>query len=259
MSKNLLKAIMEEHTARAFSITGLAERIQEGYVLGRTVNTKPRKNFSPSSLAYAAGGGGCPRYWYFKFDGRDQIDDIDAYSAANMENGTLSHQRIQKAMERAGVAVQTEIKVISYDPPIFGYVDNMISWNGEEMPAEIKTMREESWQYRAKSGKAPDYHVVQLLIYMALMKKTRGVFIYESKNSHELYIIPVEMTPEYEQWLEDTFTWMRDVKKAFNDKELPVKPYRSNSKVCKKCPFREVCADAGEGVVKIPSLRPVGE
>lgn len=259
MSKNLLKALMQEPASRAFPVAGLAEKIQEGYINGRSINTKPRRNFSPSSLAYTAGGGGCPRYWYFKFEGQPQIDDADAYAIANMSNGTLSHQRIQKAMEDAELAVATEVKVTSEDPPIFGFVDNIISWLDEEIPAEVKTMREESWQYRVKSDKAPEYHIVQLLIYMKLLSKKRGVFIYESKNSHELHVIPLAMTPEYEQWLDNAFEWMRETKKAFDEKTLPTKPYRSNSKVCKKCPFREVCADAGKGVVKIPALEPLSD
>jgi CRISPR/Cas system-associated exonuclease Cas4 (RecB family) len=67
------------------------------------------------------------------------------------------------------------------------------------------------------------------------------------------------MTPADEQWLESLFDWMRSVKKAFDEKTLPVKPYRSNAKVCKKCPFRDVCAEAGKGEVSISPMEPLVE
>lgn len=259
MSKNLLKALMEESPKKPFSVAGLVQKIERGYLPEPVSKQKPRRNFSPSSLAYAPGGGACPRYWYFKFSGEDQINDADAYAMANMKNGTLSHTRIQEAIEKAGIAVDTEVKVVNDDPPIFGFVDNIIEWMGENIPVEIKTMREESWQYRIKAATPPGYHLIQLLIYMRLLGKKRGIFLYESKNSHALHAIPVEMTPADEKWLDSLFDWMRSVKKAFDDKTLPVKPYRSNSKVCKKCPFREVCAEAGKGDVTISPMEPLVE
>lgn len=257
MSKNLLKVLVEKTSPRAFPVGGLVEKIQEGYVSDQSNIQKPRKNFSPSSLAYMAGGGGCPRYWYFKFTGGYQSVESNPQALANMKNGTLSHGRIQDAIKKSGIAVDTEKKVINSDPPIFGFVDNIITWMGEELPVEIKTAREEAWQYRVKSDKAPDYHLVQLLIYMRLLDKKRGVLLYESKNTHALYAIPVEMTKEREEWLESAFDWMKTVKGAFDNKTLPTKPYRANSKVCKKCPFNKMCEEAGKGVVTIPPLRAV--
>jgi CRISPR/Cas system-associated exonuclease Cas4 (RecB family) len=258
MSKNLLKALMEEPKKKAFPVAGLIEKIESGYLEPAIKEQKPKKNFSPSSLAYAAGGGACPRFWHFKFAGEPQINDADAYAVANMKNGTLSHTRIQEAIKNSGLSVASEVKVISNDPPIFGFVDDLISWMEEHIPVEIKTVREEAYQYRVETNKAPVYNLIQLLIYMRLMKKNKGILLYESKNSHALHIIPVEMTPEYDAWLDRAFEWMRTVKKSYDDKQLPMKPYRSNSKVCKKCPFRDVCVSAGKGVVKIPPMESIG-
>lgn len=259
MSKNLLKVLMQEPTKRPFPVAGLVEKIESGYLGPEIQKQRPKRSFSPSSLAYGAGGGACPRFWHFKFAGKDQINDSDAYAVANMKNGTLSHTRIQEAIKNSGISVGSEIKVISEDPPIFGFVDDLVQWLDEEIPVEIKTMREESWQYRIETNKAPVYHLIQLLIYMKLLGKTRGILLYESKNTHALHAIPVVMTPDYEEWLDKAFEWMRTVKKSYDDGELPIKTYRSNSKVCKKCPFRNVCAEAGKGVVKIPALESLSE
>lgn len=201
----------------------------------------------------------CPRYWYYAFSGADFSDDADAYAVANMTNGTMSHERLQKAMKDSGVMIDDEVKVICEDPPIFGFADGLLSWDEEEIVAEIKTMREESFQYRKQSNKAPVYHLEQLILYMKVLKKSQGVLIYESKNSHELHIIPVEVNDEYIRWVDGAFEWMREVRKAWEDKTLPTKPYRSNSKVCKGCPVKETCFAGPKGDVKILPLEPLSK
>jgi hypothetical protein len=52
---------------------------------------------------------------------------------------------------------------------------------------------------------------------------------------------------------------MRTVRKAWEQKQLPEKNYRSNSKICKTCPIRATCEDAGKGLIKIKSLEPIDE
>jgi CRISPR/Cas system-associated exonuclease Cas4 (RecB family) len=91
-------------------------------------------------------------------------------------------------------------------------------------------------------------------MYMALMKKRKGVLIYESKNSHELHAEPVVMGEREQKFIDDAFEWMRTVYQAYEDNQLPKKPYRSNSKVCKRCPLAAQCAEAGVGDVKIAPM-----
>jgi CRISPR/Cas system-associated exonuclease Cas4 (RecB family) len=252
MAKNLIKQVMVRQKQSAINVDGLIEKIQSGYLVDRGPKHQKKKSFSPSSIAY--GHGECPRYWYLAFDGAEFADDADAYAVANMSNGTLSHDRIQTAMEKAGILKDKEVKVVYDDPPIFGFADGVIDWNSYEYPIEIKTMREESFQYRKTSNEPPDYHLIQLLIYMKIMKKEKGLFIYESKNSHELHIIPVEVNDEYIKWIDNAFDWMRTVRKAWEDRELPTKPYRSNSKICKGCPLKSTCDSSDKGTIKIKPL-----
>ena len=108
--------------------------------------------------------------------------------------------------------------------------------------------------YSKKSNKAPVYHLEQLVIYMKILKIANGVLIYENKNNHELHIIPVEVSNEYRQWADSTFEWMREVRKAWEDRLLPEKNYRSNSRVCKSCPVKSTCDTLGDGTIKIKSL-----
>lgn len=199
----------------------------------------------------------CPRYWFYAFSGADFADDADAYAVANMSNGTLSHERIQKAMKDSGVMIEDEVKIINDDPPIFGFADGMLMWEDEPLVAEIKTMREESFSYRKNTNKAPVYHLEQILLYMKVLKMAKGVLIYESKNSHELHIIPVDVKPEYIEWVDHAFAWMKTVRKVWEDEQLPMKPYRSNSKVCKGCPVKDTCFAGPKGDVKLLPLEPL--
>jgi CRISPR/Cas system-associated exonuclease Cas4 (RecB family) len=94
---------------------------------------------------------------------------------------------------------------------------------------------------------------------LKVLKKQKGVLIYENKNNHELLLIPVEVNDHYIKWVDKTFEWMRTVRKAWMDRTLPEKNYRSNSKICKSCPIQKACAEAGKGDIKIKSLEPLNE
>ena len=174
-----------------------------------------------------------------------------------MDNGTLAHGRIQKAIEQSGIAVEIEKKIITQDPPIFGFADAIIQWGEEQPVVEIKTMKEESFLYR-KYAKPPNYHLMQLIIYMKVLGKKLGVLLYENKNTHELHAITVEPEPEYVAWADYAFDWMKRVRAQWEGKEIPQKPYRSNSKVCKNCPIATTCASAEKGKEKIEPLEYLG-
>jgi CRISPR/Cas system-associated exonuclease Cas4 (RecB family) len=148
----------------------------------------------------------------------------------------------------------TEFKIRYDDPPIFGYGDAMLDWEGEEVVGEIKTMLNEGFEYRKNSMKPKSGHLIQLLIYMKILGKKKGVLIYENKNNHELLVLPIEVDDYYRQWIDATFQWMREVRKAWVDRTLPTKNYRANSKICKTCPIKAACDDAGTGVLKIKSM-----
>lgn len=239
------------------SMDALVQKIQSGYTANRGPRHQQKKTFAPSTIAF--GHGECARYWYLAFEGGTFEDHADPFAGANMTNGTKSHERIQQAMKDSGILIDEEFKIINEDPPIFGYGDVILDWEGEELLGEIKTAMAEGFEYRKKSRKAKTGHLIQILIYMKILKKSKGVLIYENKNNHELLLIPVTINDYYVKWVNETFEWMRTVRKAWEDKTLPKKNYRSNSKICKTCPLSKVCASAGEGDIKINSMEPLDE
>ena len=265
MAKSLLQQVMLKAEMRSpsrpsfLNTQELIDKINHGYIAKRGTKFTQKKTFAPSTIAYSHGE--CPRYWYLAFEGADFVDNADAYGGANMTAGTKSHERIQQAMEDAGILIDSEFKVTYNDPPIFGFGDVILDWAGEELLGEIKTMPNEGFEYRKAAGKPKTGHLIQLLIYMKILNKEKAVLIYENKNNHDLLILPVQVEPgSYAvQWVNQTFEWMKNVRKAWEDKTLPEKNYRSNSKICKTCPVRATCDQAGKGDLKILSLEPLDE
>lgn len=252
----MLKA--EDKIQKSFLDTQqLIDKINYGYIAKRESKFAKKNSFAPSTIAYSHGE--CPRYWYLAFEGAVFEDSTDPYGGANMTAGTKSHERIQQAMEDAGILKESEFKVTWNDPPIFGFGDVILDWGGEDLLGEIKTMPNEGFEYRKASGKPKLGHLVQLLIYMRILNKTKAVLIYENKNNHDLLVIPIEINDYYVKWVSQAFDWMKEVRKAWEDKKLPEKNYRSNSKICKTCPLRATCDQAGKGDIKIKSLEPLDE
>jgi CRISPR/Cas system-associated exonuclease Cas4 (RecB family) len=261
MAQNLLKQIMVKSPGEGPSFVdkdALIEKIRSGYTINRVDKFTKKNSFAPSTIAFSHGE--CPRYWYLAFEGGVFEDNADAYGGANMTAGTKSHERIQEAMGNVpDFLVDSEFKITNNDPPIFGFGDVILNWGGEELLGEIKTMPSEGFEYRKAAGKAKTGHLIQLLIYMKILKKARAVLIYENKNNHDLLIIPVEINDYYKKWVNAAFDWMTEVRQAWENKTLPTKNYRSNSKICKTCPLTKVCADAGVGEIKLKSLEPLDE
>lgn len=222
-----------------------------------------KKSFAPSGVGY--GNGTCPRYWYYAFNGAHFDYDTPAQAIQNMDAGTASGERIAKMLDNAGLLVRAEEPVEHQDPPIFGYIDAEVEWKGETVICEVKTTKQETWNYRAVQGKAPGYQLIQLLIYMYIKNKPRGFFLLENKNDHGILIFPVRMTDENKALVESVLDWMRTVKKNADEGELPMRPFTKSSIPCKGCPVRETCfegfkrgkvngTDPNPGTVDLPPL-----
>lgn len=233
--------------------------------LGRQDDFLTKKSFAPSGIGY--GSGKCPRYWYLAFHGANYKYDNTARERANMDNGTAAGERIAKLFKAAGILNKSEFKIIHDDPPIFGYGDLAVTWQGEEMIGEVKTTRHEAFQSRAALMKAPGYQMIQLLLYMWVFQKDKGFFVIEDKNTHELLILPVKMTPKNKEFIEGVVDWLRTVRKSSDEDKMPKRPFTKSSPECKSCPVFDDCwkgfvkgtakrkeVDPAPGVVDLPPL-----
>ena len=279
MAKNLLEQIMTKSIKKKVTnseedenfVAGLPTAINAGYLVKTKTKFVKKDNFSASGLTYGAGE--CPRYWTLAFDGQITYDNSDAIGVANRTQGSLGHGRIQEAIEASGLLAQDlemdpiprkydqqthpalEFRVKTDDPPFDGYGDVMIDYKGERLVGEIKTIRNDEFEYRKINRRSKMAHLMQLLLYMKVWKMRKGVMIYENKNTHELLTLPVVVNEHYRAWAEEAFDWMKLVYKNWQEKQLPEIPYRSNSKICKVCPIQKACAEAGDGTIKIKPMR----
>lgn len=250
----------ETLAGRRFDVQKLADLINEGYLKSkREPSDRAKKSFAPSGIGY--GSGKCPRQWFYSFTGGViREDDPDAVGIANMAYGTDAHTRLQKVFEDTGILVEAERKVVTDGrpdmPPIFGFADLVINWQGEEAVGEIKTTGQESYVSKKAKSTGAGYHLLQVLIYMRVLGLNKGFLIYENKNTQQLLIVPVTWNVANTKLVDDAFEWMNKVYKSWQDGEKPKRPFKSsNSVVCKTCPFRTHCWEDEEvGSVTLPTL-----
>lgn len=225
-------------------------KIYTGYLDEGDNSWKKKKSFAPSGLFY--GSGACAKRWFLSFKGGMYDSKVEPLQSANMKNGIKSHERIQEAMLKSGVAKEIERRVVLDDPPIFGFADAIIDWD-EEYVGEIKTTSHQNFEYRRNTNKIADYHLGQMLIYMYVLGIHKGIVIYESKDTNELHGITFEMTPEHREQVEAILEWCRKVWQMYQDDIMPKRSFRKDSKVCKSCPVELRCNEL-DGEVKVERL-----
>ena len=240
----------------AFDPNVFAQEMENSYLNQRRADGfTQKKTFSPSTIGY--GHGNCPRYWYIAFTGAEFSETTTAQGLANMQNGSAAHDRIQKVIGGIDRSTEFEIEIKNEDPPIRGYVDVIMDWNGEEVIGEIKTAKEEVYAIRQSSMKPSGNHLLQLLIYMKIRKASQGVFIYENKNTQELCLIPIRVNDRYIKIIDELFDWLRLVRKTYEDKTLPTRPFTKSKPACKGCPVFDVCwKELDDGEVEIEGYTP---
>lgn len=239
---------------KRFGVKEMARIIDEAYLGARRESKSTAKvSFSPSNLGY--GSGLCPRRWFYDFSGGfSRIDEADSVSIANMAYGTDSHARLQDIFEKAGILIEAETTIKSEDPPIFGFVDLVLNWQGKETIGEIKTTTQESFVAKKSKNKPAGYHLLQVLIYMKVKEAEQGFLIYENKNNQNLLIIPVFWTDENKKLIEDAWAWMKMVWEHCQDGELPKRKFSQKSINCKACNYSTHCWSDEVGEVDLPAL-----
>jgi CRISPR/Cas system-associated exonuclease Cas4 (RecB family) len=247
---------------KRFDVEKMADLLEQAYLSGRREPSDRAKiSFAPSGIGYGAGV--CPRRWYYDFEGGVlREEDSDAMGIANMSYGTEAHARLQDVFKQADILVEAERTVstrgVDGQPPIFGFADLIIDWQGEEAVGEIKTTSQESYVSKKSKNAPAGYHLLQVLIYMKVLELNKGFIVYENKNMQNLLILPVTWNVANTKLADDTWDWMTKVYdnwKAEGD-TLPKRPFRSVvSKACKSCPFNQHCwNDENDGVVDLPIL-----
>jgi len=257
MSKQIVKSLKFKKVD-GFDYGEFSKMIDKAYNdRRRDKRDMKKKTFSPSTIGY--GHGNCPRYWFIAFTGADFDEKFDATAIANMLNGTYAHERIQKIIEDTGVLKEVEREILSEDPPIRGFADLVLDWDGAEIIGEIKTTKTESFAHRQASMSPSSNHLLQILTYMKVEGAEEGFLLYEDKNTQDLCIIPVSMNEKNKKIIDETFDWMREVYQNYVDGLLPNRVFAKTTYACANCPVRKPCwnkSGLGEGEIEIGALIP---
>lgn len=223
-----------------FDPTEFARMYEEAVLSGKRPDEfTQKKTFAPSSVGY--GNGNCPRYWFIAFNGAEFENKTDAMGVSNMDNGTYVHDRIQKNMAKMPVFKANEIEITHDDPPIRGFADTIIEWNGKEVIGEIKSAKEEIFAIRQAEMQGLPYHKVQLLHYMKIKGAEQGFFFYENKNDNSFLVVPINMDEKNTALIEDVWAWMRTVYNAYKENVLPERTFTKSTWACKGCPVYKTC------------------
>jgi len=240
---------------KKFDVPGLAKIIEDAYekTEGREVSDRSKTSFAPSGLGY--GSGTCARRWYYDFEGGDTRQETsDTMGMANMAYGTAAHARLQNIFKESGILVSEEEEIIHEDPPIKGFADLVIHWQGEDVVGEIKTTTQESYVAKKAKQQPAGYHLLQVLIYMKVLGFDTGFLLYENKNTQNIMILPVYMTEANQEFVDNSFDWMRKVYANWEAQTKPNRAYTQKSIACKSCPFSTHCWQDEDGVVTIERL-----
>lgn len=256
MARDIVAGLKYRKQPAGFDANKLAKMLEDAYMMRQRPNGfKQKKTFAPSSIGY--GNATCARYWVLAFNGAEFVEKNDALGIANMAYGTDAHARIEQLFEDAGILADKEVEIKVQDPPIRGYMDVLVNWEGDTVPGEIKTTRPEMFAFRQSSMKPTPYNLFQILIYMHATNKKTGFLLYENKGDQSFLIIPVEMTKENRERLDNAFAWLRLVYAAYEAGDMPKQPVPTKkNKICKTCPLWDACWGEGapEGNVEIPLM-----
>lgn len=261
--RSVIKGLKLKSVKGRLSASEIAEAIEKGLLAQRrpAQAVTRKKTFSPSSIGY--GHATCARFWFIAFCGtEDWDDDVDAMGVANMGVGGMVHDYIQTALLSSGLVIEEEVEIKLADPPIRGYLDAVVDWQGEELVCEIKTTRQETFVLKEASGKPSANHLIQLLIYLKATGRKRGFLLYVNKNDQSYLVIPVELNEANEELIENVFSWLRTTRKAFDEGQLPIIPFtrarnsgEPSNRICRQCPVRKDCFEFyEEGDVMIPLM-----
>lgn len=192
---------------------------------------KQSDSFAPSNTS------NCARFHFYRFTGYEQDSVYSAQTLRIFDLGNRVEDAVGEMFKGLGVLLDEQVEINLYDPPIHGYIDFIIDWDGPKV-VECKSINENGFVYRKAMRKPTDSHYAQIQWYMKAMDHEEGFVFYYAKNTSE--ILPL-LVKRNDKWLEKTSQKYGIIHKAFMDGTKPERPYKVDSPTCAKCDARRYC------------------
>jgi len=194
-------------------------------------NNQPRER----KYLYASDIYGCQRKIAMQFKGNQK--SFDARTLRIFDNGNVTHERIEKYFSQAGMLIESEKVLPNFIEGIevHGRLDLLLNIDDEIVIGEIKSINLRNVETPKREHKA------QLMFYMHQMNIKKGLLIYESKQTQELFIFEQDYD---ENMVKKIIDWFKETDKKMRQKRLP-KKMNQNYYPCKfgkgECPYFEDC------------------
>lgn len=228
----------------------LRKRRMRTYEIPVVEDVRPGGRLSPSSIC------GCKRMAAFKFAGVRGELRIDPDNELIFEDGNWRHHKwqamfldMEKVLGRDRIRVLgIEQRVSNEELYIAGSLDVLLAirvrrgdgkvW--EKYLVDIKGINSQGFSRITMDNAAKAEHVRQVVTYCKLRKVTKGLLLYENKNTNELRVFHV---PFSEKLWGDVQEWSEEVIHALENEQLPpMHPdCEGGTYLWEKCPYRRLC------------------
>jgi CRISPR/Cas system-associated exonuclease Cas4 (RecB family) len=128
-----------------------------------------------------------------------------------------------------------EVNVNNKEHWFSGHVDCIFKLSGDFSLVDFKSMNSRMFgQLREPLEK----HVIQITIYLWILDMKSGFLLYENKDTQKMKLYEVERNAELVEQIKKR---AMGLKKILQQKKLPKRPFKKDSKQCKSCQFKKVC------------------
>lgn len=196
-----------------------------------TIKWKQSDTFAPSSSNQ------CARYAVYRFRGYNQKVSFSGKTKRIFDLGNRVEDAVGDFFKKLGILTQEQVEVNSDRPPIKGYMDFEIDWDGLK-PVECKSINDRGFLYRKTYHKPTDDHYRQLQSYLGVKDYESGFLFYYNKNDSDILPLLIKRDDKFLEKLFKKYDKIYEVHLAGN---LPERPYKKTSANCKKCDAFDHC------------------
>jgi len=240
---------------KALTSKGRIVPVAEKYLMQQQLDsTRDTKHLHPSEICKRDW---CPRSSWYTIKGYEKVERPLSFQTLNIfEEGHAIHNKWQTWLTNAGVLETVELPIFNDEFMLLGHADGVINDKKGRAILEIKsvgagTIRVEDPDLFSNSA-TPDEmwkkvrqpfmtHLRQVNLYMFATDIHEAVFIYEWKATQDVKEFSVKYQPHL---IESILSGCKAVIRGLESGIPPMRPSwieDSSSRVCKSCPYRNVC------------------
>lgn len=228
--------------------------VEEVLIREQLNSTRDTEHLHPSEICKRDW---CPRSSWYTIKGYEKVERPLTFQTLNVfAEGHAIHNKWQTWLQEAGVLEEVELPISNEEYMLLGHADGLINDKKGKAILEIKsvgagTIRMEDPDIFLNSA-TPDEmwkkvrqpfmtHLRQVNLYMFATGIHEAVFIYEWKATQEVKEFSVKYQPHL---IEGILAGCKAVIRGIESGIPPMRPSwieDSSHKVCKSCPYRNVC------------------